>query len=239
MRVSGQLSTPFAGLDDPLASVLHLAGAVFFAWQALRLVRRAGAARRRAAALALFAVTAVSALGLSGSYHPWKATLQRIDHSAIFLLIAGTLTAFHAVAFRGRGRWWMVGLVWAIAWAALFGKIALWSSLADGLGLVLYVGLSAVGISSILFLPRKLPWRAYDLMAAGAVTYVAGALLDHYEVGWLVPAVFGPHELFHAAVLGALLLHWRFFEVWAVPGLVPEPAEAQRASVLRSAQPTR
>jgi predicted membrane channel-forming protein YqfA (hemolysin III family) len=101
------------------------------------------------------------------------------------------------------------------------GKIALWSTLGDGVGLALYVGISAVGLSSILFLERKLPWSAYAPMAAGAVVYVAGALLDHGGVAWLVPGVFGPHEIFHVAVIVALVLHWRFFHEWALPGRAP------------------
>lgn len=243
MRFSGELSTPLAGIDDPMASLLHLSGAAFFAWRATHLSRRAGPARRRAAALYVFSATAVAALLLSGTYHAipadhaWKPLLQRVDHSAIFLLIAGTLTAFHAIGFHGRGRWWMVGLVWAITWAVLFGKIAWWSRVGDGVGLGLYIGLSIVGLSSILFLPRKLDWRMYDLMAAGAVTYVAGALFDHFQLFWIVPRVFGPHETFHVAVLVALFLHWRFFHAWAEPGLAPRPRRAKRELLRQSPGP--
>jgi len=226
MHPSGALSVPLLGLDDPVAAGLHLLGALLFGWRALHLVRRGGAARRRSAALAVFAVSAVGVLGISGTYHAlpgdhaWKAFFQRADHAAIFLLIAGTLTSFHAVGFLGRGRSWMVGLVWVVAFAALFGKVALWSRVGDGLGLMMYVGLSAIGLSSIVFLPRKLRWRAYVPMGLGAGVYVGGALVDNFAKGWLWPSVFGPHELFHVAVLTALLLHWRFFHDWALPGRV-------------------
>ncbi len=229
MQDSGVLSASLFGLDDPVASALHLSGAVFFGWQALRLVRRAGEARRRGAALAVFAATAVALLTLSACFHglprghAWKPFFQRADHSAIFLLIAGTLTSFHAVGFFGRGRWWMLVLVWTVAFAALFGKLVLWSHVGDGLGLVLYVGLSAIGLMSLVFLPRKLAWRAYVPMLLGALVYVGGALIDHLGKGWLWPSVFGSHELFHVAVLAALLLHWRFFHDWAVPGRVIVP----------------
>jgi len=233
MRGSGNLSTAFLGLDDPLAAGLHLLGAALFGWQALRLVRRAGEARRRGVALAVFAASAVAVLSISGTYHglsadhAWKSFFQRADHSAIFLLIAGTLTSFHAVGFLGRGRLWMVGLVWALALAALFGKVALWSQVGDGLGLVLYVAVSAVALPSIAFLPRRLAWRAYLPMGLGAAVYVGGALVDHLGEGWLWPSLFGPHELFHVAVLTALLLHWRFFHAWALPGpVVVHPAGA-------------
>jgi len=232
MTVSGELSTPLGWVDDPVACALHVAAAAWFGWQALSLVRRAGEARRRAAALAVFTGSAVAVFAVSASYHAlpahhaWKIPFQRLDHSAIFLLIAGTLTAYHAVGFRGRGRWWMVGVVWALTGAALACKNAWWSSLGDGLGLALYVGISAVGLSSLLFLDRKLPWRAYVPMATGGLVYVGGALLDHAGVAWNVPHVLGPHEIFHGAVIAALVLHWRFFHEWALPGRVPAQSVA-------------
>jgi len=232
MRLSGELTTPLGFLGDPVACALHAAGAVWFAWQALRLVRRAGEARRRAAALALFAGAAVVALATSALYHGlpldhgWKLGLQRLDHSAIFLLIGGTLTAFHAVAFHGRGRWWMVAAIWVLAAAALAGKVVWWATLGDGVGLALYIGISALGLSSVVFLPRKLPWRAFAPMAGGALLYVGGALLDHLATVWIVPRVLGSHEVLHAAVLGALLLHWEFFHAWAEPGRAAASAAA-------------
>jgi channel protein (hemolysin III family) len=232
MQFSGALSTPLGWVDDPVASALHLLAAAWFACQALQLVQRAGDAYRRRAALTVFAVSAVVVLATSAIYHSlpasndWKPLFQRLDHSAIFVLIAGTLTAYHSVGFRGRGRWWMVGVIWLLTAAAVAGKLALWSTLGDGVGLALYVGISAAGLSSIVFLPRKLPWFGYVLMAAGGLVYVAGALLDHAGWVWIVPSVFGPHEIFHVAVITALVLHWRFFHEWAIPGRVPEPRVA-------------
>ena len=237
MRFSGEFTTPLAGIEDPVACGLHLAGAVFFAWQARKLVRRAGIARRRAAALAIFAGSGVLLLGISAFYHglavdhPWKAALQRADHAAIFLLIAGTLTPYHAIGFHGRGRWWMVGGTWVIALVALVLRIVFWSDVGDGLGLGLYVGLAAIGLGAVLVLPRRLPWVALLLMALGALVYVAGAFADHLDVGRLLPGWFGPHEVFHVAVLGALLLHWRFFHDWSIPGLVPPREAVQRRAV--------
>ena len=116
---------------------------------------------------------------------------------------------------------WMVGAIWLFTWGAVFGKIAWWAQLGDGVGLALYVGLAATALPSVLFLPRKLPWHAFALMGGGAIVYVGGALFDHWGVAWIIPGVFGPHEIFHVAVIGALVLHWRFFHDWAIPGRIP------------------
>ena len=216
-----------AGIEDPVACVLHLAGAVFFAWQAEELVRRAGIARRRAAALAVFAGSGVLVLGTSACYHvlgvdhAWKAVLQRADHAAVFLLIAGTLTPYYAIAFHGRGRWWVLGCSWAVALAALVLKTVFWSGVGDRLGLLLYIGLAASGVVALLFLPRRLPWVVFLLMTLGALVYTAGGVVDHLDIGRLAPGWFGPHELLHVLVLVALLMHWRVFHYWSVPGRVP------------------
>ncbi len=245
MRTSGDFTTPIAGIEDPISCGLHVAGLLFFGWQTRRLVRRAGVARRRAAALAVFACSGVLVLGVSAFYHvlavdhAWKGLLQRADHAAIFLLIAGTLTPYLAIGFHGRGRWWMVTLVWGIALAALVLKMVFWSEVSDRLGLVLYIGLAAIGASAILVLPRRLPWAVILAMALGGIAYAAGAFADHLKVGQLLPGWFGPHEIFHLGVLAALLLHWRVFHHWSVPGRVP-PREAPppyRAEPLPSPSP--
>jgi channel protein (hemolysin III family) len=237
MRISSELTEPFAGVADPLAACLHLAGGLVLAWYAAGLVRRAGDARRRAAALAVFAASGVVALGVSAAYHvvapghAWKPLLQQADHAAIFLLIAGTLTPFHAIVFRGRARVWLVGGIWALALALLVAKWALWSRVGDGLGLGLYIGLSTAGLLPLLLLPRRVPWHALGGMAAGAALYVGGALADYAKLVWIIPGVLGPHEIFHVAVLTALALHGRFFHAWAAPGPAPAPPEPAAAPV--------
>jgi hemolysin III len=245
MRISGEFTTPLAGIEDPVACGLHLAGALFFAWQARKLVRRAGVARRRGAALAIFAGSGVLVLGISAFYHglavdhPWKAALQRADHAAIFLLIAGTLAPYYAIGFHGQGRWWMVGGTWMIALAALVLRIVFWSDVGAGLSLGLYIGLAAIGLGAFLVLPRRLPAVALPFMGLGALVYVAGAFADHLDVGRLVPGWFGPHEVFHVAVVSALLLHWRFFHDWSIPGrVVPLEAVQPGALPLRSPSPS-
>ncbi len=231
VRLSGEFSVPWAGVDDPIACGLHLAGALFFGWQAAKLVRRAGEARRRAAALAVFAGAGVLVLATSALYHglpathDWKLPLQRADHAAIFVLIAGTLTVYHAIGFHGRGRFWLVGLTWALALGLLVAKNAFWSQVGDGYAL--YMGLSATGLGAVVVLPRRLPWQAFAPMVVGAALYVAGACFDAWKVAVLVPGWIGPHEVFHVAVLCALAVHWSFFSAWAIPGRGPGAGSAR------------
>ncbi len=131
----------------------------------------------------------------------------------------------------------MVGGTWVIALVALVLRIVFWSDVGDGLGLGLYVGLAAIGLGAVLVLPRRLPRVALLRMALGALVYLAGAFADHLDVGRLVPGWFGPHEIFHVAVLSALLLHCRFFHDWSIPGRVP-PREAVRRGAVPLPSPS-
>jgi len=134
--------------------------------------------------------------------------LRRVDHTAIFLLIAGTLTLFHALAVRGSWRWGMVGVAWVLALLAMGVKLLFFDSLNGMLGLSLYVGVRAIGGISVLVLPRATPRVALLPMVCGAAAYVIGALVDVHEFVTLVEGLVGPHEVFHAAVLVGAGFHW-------------------------------
>ena len=105
------------GFVDPLSSLSHLGGAVVFALLSIGLLRRAWHGTFHAAAVAVFACSAVLLLAVSGVFHllaPGYASrmvMQRLDHAAIFGLIAGTFTPVYAVFFRGLERWATVALV--------------------------------------------------------------------------------------------------------------------------------
>lgn len=174
-----------------------------------------GKYRPHRAAVGVFAMAAVVLFGLSGSYHMLevggtaRAVLRRADHAAIFTMIAGTFTAVHGVAFRGRWRWAFLAVVWFLAIAGLTLKIVFFESVSDGLGLALYLGLGWVGVLSIWALWRKFGWPGTRALVWGGLAYSAGAVYDHFGGPAWIDGVIGPHEVFHLAVLAGALLHWQ------------------------------
>ena len=207
---------PLAGFSDPVSSISHLGGAVVFAFLAVALLRRGGGDRARMISLSVFALSCVLLLGLSGVYHllspdtAARAVLKRLDHAAIFVLIAGSFTPVHTILFRNAWRWGMLTGIWGAAIAGLTLKIVYFDTLPEWLGLAMYLALGWMGVISAVALARRYGWRPIHPVLWGALAYTAGAVAEF--LGWpvLLPGIVGPHEMFHLAVLAGIACHWAF-----------------------------
>jgi channel protein (hemolysin III family) len=205
-----------AGFSDPVSSISHLGGAVVFAFLAAALLRRGGGNRARMISLSVFAVSCVLLLGLSGVYHllspdtAARAVLKRLDHAAIFVLIAGSFTPVHVILFRGAWRWGMLAGIWAAALAGVILKTVYFDVMPEWLGLTMYLGLGWIGVFSATALARQYGWRPLQLVLWGALAYTAGALAEFMRWPVLFAGFVGPHETFHLAVLAGIACHWAF-----------------------------
>ncbi len=205
-----------AGFTDPASSLSHLAGAAVFAVLAVLLLRRGRGDTGRMVALSVFAFSCVLLLSFSGVYHllapgtDERAVLKRLDHAAIFVLIAGSFTPVHVILFRGAWRWGMLTVVWGAALAGLILKTAFFSSVPESLGLAMYLGLGWLGIFSGIALARRYGFRFIRPLLWGAAAYTVGAVAEFLRWPVLLAGVVGPHELFHLAVLAGISCHWAF-----------------------------
>jgi channel protein (hemolysin III family) len=208
------LSIP--GFSEPFSSLSHLAGAAVFAWLGVSLVRRGRGDGVRMASLVVFAFSCVLLLSLSGVYHLLSPSgvpryvLHRLDHAAIFILIAGSFTPVHAILFGGAWRWGMLAIVWTMAITALTLKTVYFDSMPEWLGLLLYLGLGWFGLVSGVAMARRFGFRFILPVVWSALAYTFGALADFLHWPELVPGIFGAHELFHIAVLAGIAFHWKF-----------------------------
>jgi channel protein (hemolysin III family) len=207
---------PIPGFAEPFSSLSHLVGALVFAWLAFFLIRRGRGHHSGLISLSVFAISSVFLLSTSGVYHllvpggTARAVLRRMDHAAIFVLIAGTFTPIHIILFRGKWRWGMLGLVWGTAMMALVLKTMFFDGFPDALGVALYLGLGWLGA-----VPGIALWRRYGFgfvrpLLWGAFAYTIGAVVGSVSKPVLIPGVIGAHELFHVAVLMGLGFHWYF-----------------------------
>lgn len=204
------------GFSDPFSSLSHLAGAVVFAILGVLLLVRGWGNARRVVSLAIFAMSCVLLLALSGVYHllshdtAARSVLMRLDHAAIFVLIAGSFTPVHAILLRAR---WHRGLllgIWLAAIAGLTLKTVYFDSMPSWLGLAMYLGLGWMGVVSTVAIARRFGWRFILPLAWGALAYTAGALVDHFHWPQPIPGVVEAHEVFHLAVLAGISFHWAF-----------------------------
>ena len=214
------------GFSDPVSSLTHLLGAGAFACLTPSLLLKGRGDPLRVASLGVFAFATVLLLAMSGTYHlltpgtGGRAVLQRLDHAAIFVLIAGTFTPIHFILFRGAWRWAALLVLWASAAAGVTLKSAFFGDTPEWLGLLFYLGMGWLGIVSGSELWRRHGARLIRPLVLGGVAYTTGAVLEFLRWPVVVAGVIGPHELFHVMVLVGAGFHWRF--VWFIAsGVIP------------------
>lgn len=207
-------------LRNPVSSASHFLWCLFTFFAGAFLVRLAGRDKLKAISLAIFTASMVLLYFASGLYHALILSdealhwFRLVDHSAIFLLIAGTYTPVVAVLFRGRPRVLLLGLVWAIA---VVGIACKWLLRAPPYPLTvgIYIGMGWVGIMYLPAMIRALSLRGMGVVLLGGVCYTLGGVAD--ALGWpdLWPGVIGPHEVMHVCDMAGTLVYI-FVMLWYV-----------------------
>jgi hemolysin III len=171
------------------------------------LVARANGAVR-ITALAIYAVSVSAMFGISALYHrgnwsaTWNRRLQRLDHTMIFLIIAGTATPAFLLATSGTFRLACLIIMWTLTVTAAAVRLA-WMSAPELVAGSAFVGLGWVAVLALPDTWAHAGATAGVLMLAGGLLYTAGALSYHRRRPDPCPAVFGYHEVFHACVCAA------------------------------------
>jgi hemolysin III len=204
---------PAASEQKPrLRGVTHEVGAYVALIAAVALVA-AAPTPLSAWAGGIFGFSLVALLGISAAYHRphWgpvaRQRMRRLDHSAIFVLIAGTYTPFCLLVLPPS-----TGLpLLAVAWGgALLGVLQsnIWPSAPKALKAALYVGLGWIITTQWNTFGDLLNPSELYLLGAGGVTYTIGALVYALKRPNPVPGVFAYHEVFHALVIVAAGLNF-------------------------------
>ena len=186
------------------------------------LVIAAPSGRATFAAL-VYAVSVVAMFGASALYHriDWKSLaarrwMRRLDHSMIYLLIAGTYTPFALLVLDGGIADAVLIAVWAGA-ALGIGLKLLWPNTPKWLTAAVYVTLGWVAVIAFPQLASELGVLGMSLVAGGGVLYTTGAVVYALQRPDPVPAVFGYHEIFHVLVIAAALLQFVAVAAYALP----------------------
>ncbi len=155
---------------------------------------------------------------MSGVYHLLATegtahrVLQRLDHAAIFALIAGSFTPLQPAFFCGLfGRWCVLLLVWTLAILGIVLKSVLFDAVPEIVSLVLYLGLGWLGLGSCIVLGRRFGFAFVGPLVWGGLAYTLGAIADFARWPVVIPNVVGPHEVMHLAVLAGIFGFWWFF----------------------------
>ncbi len=202
----GRLREPFNGLTHLVAALVALVGAVILAY----LVRDN---MTKLASLSMYGVTLVLMFSASAAYHLIKAGprfsifLRKLDHTAIYLLIAGTYTPICLHFFTGFWGSGFLAIIWSLALVGIVVKLFMinaprWLTA----GVYLLMGwLSILAVGEIL---SNLPTGALVWLLTGGLFFTAGALVYILKKPDPIPGMFGFHEIWHIFVILGAFSHF-------------------------------
>lgn len=213
----GKMQNPIRGFlhgGAALASVIGLAVLIVNAW---------GIPGAMLGAL-IFGVSLLLMYTTSSLYHSipwspeWKQKMQRLDHSMIFLVVAGTFTPIAIASLEGAWLGVALGSVWLLALIGIVLKAFL-PRTATSLSVTIQL---SMGWSALIWMPefyRKLGAGAVILLGLGGLCYTVGTIIFLARRPRLFARSFSYHELFHVLVIAASTLHFLAVLLYAIPAV--------------------
>lgn len=205
----GKMQNPVRGFLHSGAAVAALFGTAFLAWVSPNWGIRIGAV--------VFGLAMVALYTTSSLYHAipwrdvWKRRMQRVDHSMILVLIAGTYTPIAIAMLDGRMQWIVLAIAWGlVALGAL--QHTFFPREAQTFSMILAISMGWLGAGIAWTFVRELGWAGSALALAGGLIYSIGMLLLVTNRPRLWPRVFSYHEVFHIMVITASVVH--FVMIW-------------------------
>ncbi|AWV90254.1 PAQR family membrane homeostasis protein TrhA [Bradymonas sediminis] len=158
------------------------------------------------ASVAIYGSSLVLLYLASTLYHsvtsiPAKATLRVFDHTAIFMLIAGSYTPLTLIAMRGLWGWVLFGVIWSLAIFGIVGKLFAFGRFKRA-SLYLYVGMGWAGILAIKPLLEVVPGIGLALIGISGLAYTLGVYFYVKEGRRYF------HAIWHLFVMTASMLHY-------------------------------
>ena len=222
---------PFATLDEFLWKLswdarpryrgkLHAVSAFLAPPAAVAMIINARPGRKRAAA-AVYGVGMCGLFAVSGTYHRLSRSkrmagfMRRLDHSTIYVMIAGTWTPIAVAVLPPEQAKYVLGAVWGITGVAVAAKVALLDE-KHRAGSWFYPVLGVAGAVLAPAVAKVGGRRTVTELIGGGAAYLAGALVFALKKPNPWPKHFGSHEIFHVAVVAGAAAHYA--AVWRLLG---------------------
>ncbi len=205
---------PFSGLSHLIGAVLSFFGLIYLLVQGWEMpIKEISYAIYGISLILMFSASA--AYHLSNSSEKVMLILRKLDHTAIYLLIAGTYTPMCLIFFTG---FWMTGLlaiIWGLAFVGIIVKLFVikaprWVTA----GIYLIMGwLCVMAVGEMI---RSMPAGAITWLIVGGLFYTVGAVIYISKKLDFVPGVFGFHEVWHIFVMLGAFSHFILIAVYTV-----------------------
>lgn len=203
-------------LREPVNGLTHLVGAVLSLFALIAMIIKStmrGSSIVTIMSVIFFGVSMILLYSASATYHSVIAKdsvikiLKRLDHSMIFLLIAGSYAPFCLVALHGKIG---MNLFLAVTICAVLGIIfkICWVTCPRWLSSFMYIGIGWFAIFAIYPMSKVLPVAALVYLVLGGVMYTIGGVIYALKTEKIRIGVFGRHEIFHLFIMAGTLCHF-------------------------------
>lgn len=200
-------------LREPVNSLTHWGGAILALIGLIVLLIIGWDTPAKVISLVVYGISLIFMFSASATYHMVQVKdkaleiFRKIDHSAIYALIAGTYTPFCINAFEGFWKWGMLATVWSLAVIGIVVKI-FYIRAPRWLNAGIYVLMGWISVSAAGEMLAALPTWVFAWLIAGGVIYTLGAVVYITKIFNFKPGVFGFHEIWHIFVLLAAAAHF-------------------------------
>ena len=211
-------------MQNPIRGFLHGSAAVAAAIGLWILLDRSGGNTAAITGGVVFGTALLVMYTVSSLYHSvpwgpeWKLRFQRIDHSLIFLVVAGTFTPIAIASLDGLVLAIALAIMWGIALTGIMLKV-LMPNVRTHLSVTLQM---VMGWSALIWIPwiwRELGPGAIALIFLGGACYTIGTVIYAIRRPILFPRTFSNHELFHVLVIGGSAFHFFAVLLFAIPAI--------------------
>lgn len=205
---------------EPINGFTHLGGAILSFVGLLALVIKTTLTNPSIvdiSAVIIFGISLILLYSASATYHLVIASekviafLRRIDHSMIFVLIAGSYTPFCLIGLKGITGWISFSIIATIAICGILFKM-IWFKCPRWISTCIYIGMGWISVFLIKPLSNSIPLGGIFLLVLGGVFYTIGAIIYGIKPEALKLKKLGFHEIFHIFILLGSLCH--FFAVY-------------------------
>ena len=162
---------------------------------------------------AIYGLSVVFMLLSSALYHAFKtgenqaSFLRKMDHFAIFCMIAGTYTPLCYIYLEGNLKWGIIVAQWTLVIAGFFLKV-FYIKAPRLFTTIIYLLMGWMAIVPIKQLLSAVPLASTILLFTGGIAYSAGAVIYLLKKPNPIPGLFGFHEIFHICILIGVFLHF-------------------------------
>jgi len=173
-------------------------------------------------AVLVFGLAMMALYTTSSLYHSipwrerWKKRMQRMDHSMIYVLIAGTYTPVAAIVLDPPWSWIVLAMVWGITIGGVVQK-GLFPKVPGWISVMMSTILGWIGVFFFWPMIQRLGWLPVGIVLAGGLLYTVGMVFLVTNRPRLWPRVFSYHEVFHVMVVSATSLHYLVIWRYVVP----------------------